>query len=146
MWFRWIIRVDYLLFSPKMISVFLYWAVVRDDLACDVWLTPSKGCNERRCLSSWEGRRHFALVPSPPVQIMWGLYRQVGVTGKDTKVFCKDLLGHFHKVKVSSPCSFTTQTHELSKVMSVTYNTIYFPLFLANMCPNTRELICSLYQ
>lgn len=98
--------LDSLFLLPKMISAFLYWAVVSDDLVGDVWLIPSRVCNERRRLSSCEGRRHVALVLSPRVQTIQGLYRQVGVIGKDKKVFSKDLLGHFHRAKVSSPCSF----------------------------------------
>ena len=100
---------------------------VSDGLLCDVWLTPSSVCNERRmCLSSSGGKKHFALVLYPPVQIMQDLYSQVGVTENDKKVFSEDLLGHFPRTKVSSPCSFMMQAHELSERMSVTSNTFTF--------------------
>lgn len=141
------IRVDYLFLSPKMISAFLHWTVVSDGLVCDVWLTPSSICKEKRMyLFSCGCKRHFALILYPLVQIMQGLYRQVGVLKKKKRFFSEDLLCHFPRAKVSNSCSFRTQAHELSKRMSLMSNTFAF-FYSPQMCVLIQEsLIRSLYH
>lgn len=64
----------------------------------------------------------------------------VGIIERALMVFSEDLLGHFPRSEGSSPCSFMTQAHKLSKGMSVVSDILTFPLFLANVCPNTKEV------